>query len=108
MEIVQPIIAEQPSRLRATLLPFQKESLYWMRKQEFGPYAGGLLAVSILQRVVMFSSDGAYRTKWGMWTRTANIAAFDLAYSMGKTIQMIALMVSDESRPNLVIACVEI
>jgi DNA repair protein RAD16 len=25
-------------------LPFQKESLYWMRKQEEGPWKGGMLA----------------------------------------------------------------
>lgn|SRR6266850_999510 len=44
---VEPQKAEQPSGLRVTLLPFQQESLYWMRKQEFGQYAGGLLAVSL-------------------------------------------------------------
>ena len=43
---VEPQKAEQPSGLRVNLLPFQQESLYWMRKQEFGQYAGGLLAVS--------------------------------------------------------------
>jgi len=45
--IVEPKKAEQPSGLRITLLPFQEESLYWMRNQEFGQYAGGLLAVSL-------------------------------------------------------------
>lgn len=45
--IVEPQKAEQPSGLRVTLLPFQQESLFWMRKQEFGQYAGGLLAVSL-------------------------------------------------------------
>ena len=48
VRIVEPQKAEQPSGLRATLLPFQQESLYWMRKQEFGEYAGGLLAVSLV------------------------------------------------------------
>ncbi|KAI0052617.1 hypothetical protein FA95DRAFT_1483276 [Auriscalpium vulgare] len=71
VEIVEPQKAEQPSGMKAKLLPFQQESLYWMRTQEFGPYAGGLLAVS---------------------------------YSMGKTIQMIALMVSGSVKPNLVVA----
>ncbi|KAI0276155.1 SNF2 family N-terminal domain-containing protein [Russula aff. rugulosa BPL654] len=69
--IVVPQKAEQPSRLRATLLPFQQESLYWMRNQEFGQYAGGLLADEM---------------------------------GMGKTIQMIALMVSGFAKPNLVVA----
>ncbi|EIM85522.1 uncharacterized protein STEHIDRAFT_59279 [Stereum hirsutum FP-91666 SS1] len=73
IEVVEPKKAEQPSGLKATLLPFQQESLYWMRKQEFGPNSGGMLAVSSIHR-------------------------------MGKTIQMIALMVSDSNRPNLVIA----
>ncbi|KAL1701605.1 SNF2 family N-terminal domain-containing protein [Schizophyllum commune] len=36
--------AEQPSRLKLTLLPFQRESLAWMRKQEKGEWAGGMLA----------------------------------------------------------------
>ncbi|KAI9448512.1 DNA repair protein rad16 [Lactarius indigo] len=44
--IVEPQKAEQPSALKVTLLPFQQESLFWMRKQEFGQYAGGLLAVT--------------------------------------------------------------
>jgi DNA repair protein RAD16 len=45
IRIVNPQKAEQPSGLRVTLLPFQQESLYWMRMQEAGKYAGGLLAV---------------------------------------------------------------
>ncbi|KAI0289521.1 SNF2 family N-terminal domain-containing protein [Russula brevipes] len=69
--VVAPQKAEQPLGLRVTLLPFQQESLYWMRKQEFGQYSGGLLAVSS---------------------------------AMGKTIQMIALMVSGSAKPNLVVA----
>ena len=44
---MDPLKAEQPSGLRVTLLPFQQESLYWMRMQESGKYAGGLLAVSL-------------------------------------------------------------
>ncbi|KAI0069235.1 hypothetical protein BV25DRAFT_1896248 [Artomyces pyxidatus] len=71
VEIIEPKKAEQPSGLKVRLLPFQEESLYWMRKQEFGPYAGGLLADEM---------------------------------GMGKTIQMIALMVSGSAKPNLVIA----
>lgn len=30
--------------LKLTLLPFQKESLFWMRKQEEGVWKGGMLA----------------------------------------------------------------
>lgn len=45
--IVTPKKAEQPENLRATLLPFQQESLYWMKKQECGPWHGGILAVSL-------------------------------------------------------------
>lgn len=57
--IVEPIKAEQPSGLRVTLLPFQQESLYWMRKQEFGQYAGGLLAVSLahLPEIVLMLTE---------------------------------------------------
>ncbi|TFK56241.1 hypothetical protein OE88DRAFT_1652900 [Heliocybe sulcata] len=69
--LVQPEKAEQPANLKAQLLPFQLESLFWMRKQEKGEYAGGMLADEM---------------------------------GMGKTIQMIALMISDGKRPNLVIA----
>ena len=47
VRVVEPQKAEQPSGLRVTLLPFQQESLFWMRKQEFEQYAGGLLAVSL-------------------------------------------------------------
>lgn len=68
---VEPQKAEQPSALKATLLPFQQESLFWMRKQEFGQYSGGLLADEM---------------------------------GMGKTIQMISLMVSGSAKPNLVVA----
>jgi DNA repair protein RAD16 len=43
--IVVPKEAEQPANLKLTLLPFQKESLFWMRKQEKGIWHGGMLAV---------------------------------------------------------------
>ncbi|KAG6913934.1 hypothetical protein DXG01_003427 [Tephrocybe rancida] len=32
--IIKPTMAEQPDNLKLTLLPFQCESLFWMRKQE--------------------------------------------------------------------------
>jgi hypothetical protein len=58
--IVEPQKAEQPSGLRVTLLPFQQESLYWMRNQEFSKYAGGLLAVSLahlLEVIIMLTFE---------------------------------------------------
>ncbi|THH13328.1 hypothetical protein EW146_g6873 [Bondarzewia mesenterica] len=71
MQLIEPKKAEQPAGLKVTLLPFQQESLYWMRKQEFGPYSGGMLADEM---------------------------------GMGKTIQIISLLVSESARPNLVVA----
>ncbi|KAF5320985.1 hypothetical protein D9619_001153 [Psilocybe cf. subviscida] len=69
--IIKPIKADQPANLKLTLLPFQQESLYWMRKQEQGIWNGGMLADEM---------------------------------GMGKTIQIIALLVSDGAKPNLVVA----
>ncbi|KAH7344048.1 SNF2 family N-terminal domain-containing protein [Rhizoctonia solani] len=68
---VAPEKAPQPEGLKVTLLPFQQESLYWMRKQETGPWSGGMLADEM---------------------------------GMGKTIQTLALLVSDRRKPNLVVA----
>ncbi|KAG8961770.1 DNA repair protein rad16 [Tulasnella sp. 419] len=41
---IQPERAEQPDGLKVTLLGFQQESLFWMRKQEKGIWRGGCLA----------------------------------------------------------------
>ena len=41
---VKPVTMEAHPSLKLTLLPFQKESLYWMKKQEEGPWKGGMLA----------------------------------------------------------------
>ncbi|CAE6445882.1 unnamed protein product [Rhizoctonia solani] len=68
---VAPEKAPQPEGLKVTLLPFQQESLFWMRKQETGPWSGGMLADEM---------------------------------GMGKTIQTLALLVSDRRKPNLVVA----
>jgi DNA repair protein RAD16 len=46
--IVVPKEAKQPKNLKLTLLPFQKEGLTWMRKQEKGIWHGGMLAVCIV------------------------------------------------------------
>ncbi|KAK8849448.1 hypothetical protein IAR55_004781 [Kwoniella newhampshirensis] len=69
---VKPITMEAHPSLKLTLLPFQKESLYWMKKQEEGPWKGGMLADEM---------------------------------GMGKTIQTIALLLSEPRRkPSLVVA----
>ncbi|KAJ6516407.1 SNF2 family N-terminal domain-containing protein [Mycena sanguinolenta] len=73
--IVVPTKADPPANLKLTLLPFQRESLFWMKKQETGIWHGGMLADEM---------------------------------GMGKTIQMIALMVSEPDsstvKANLVVA----
>ncbi|KAI0699817.1 SNF2 family N-terminal domain-containing protein [Cytidiella melzeri] len=72
VSVTIPQKAPQPAGLRATLLPFQQESLYWMKKQEQTIWKGGMLADEM---------------------------------GMGKTIQMIALLISDKGvKPNLVVA----
>ncbi|PBL01974.1 hypothetical protein ARMGADRAFT_1108065, partial [Armillaria gallica] len=69
--VVVPIKADQPADIKLTLLPFQREGLYWMKQQEQGVWNGGMLADEM---------------------------------GMGKTIQIIALLISDRKKPNLVIA----
>lgn len=54
IEAVAPEKAEQPSEMKVTLLPFQLESLFWMRKQEQGVWHGGMLAV----RTCIFTGGG--------------------------------------------------
>jgi DNA repair protein RAD16 len=41
---VKPEVMDAHPALKLTLLPFQKESLFWMRKQEEGVWKGGMLA----------------------------------------------------------------
>ncbi|KAJ7590563.1 SNF2 family N-terminal domain-containing protein [Mycena floridula] len=69
--IVVPTKADQPTNVKLTLLPFQREGLFWMKKQEQGIWHGGMLADEM---------------------------------GMGKTIQIIALLVSDNKKPSLVVA----
>ncbi len=69
--VIKPEEAEQPTGLNIKLLPFQREGLYWMTRQEQGTWKGGMLADEM---------------------------------GMGKTIQMISLMLSDRKKPCLVIA----
>ncbi|KAK4686807.1 DNA repair protein RAD16, partial [Tremellales sp. Uapishka_1] len=69
---VKPVPMEAHPSLKLTLLPFQKESLFWMKKQEEGQWKGGMLADEM---------------------------------GMGKTIQTIALLLSEPRRkPSLVVA----
>ncbi|EIW82150.1 hypothetical protein CONPUDRAFT_122767 [Coniophora puteana RWD-64-598 SS2] len=60
--VIVPEPAEQPAGLKVTLLPFQLESLTWMRKQETGPWHGGMLADEMgmgktIQMISLFVSD---------------------------------------------------
>ncbi|EMD41151.1 hypothetical protein CERSUDRAFT_131728 [Gelatoporia subvermispora B] len=72
IEVVTPQRLPQPASLKVTLLPFQQESMHWMKEQENGVWKGGILADEM---------------------------------GMGKTIQMIALLISDYGmKPNLVVA----
>jgi DNA repair protein RAD16 len=41
---IVPTTMDAHPGLKLTLLPFQKESLFWMKKQEEGPWKGGMLA----------------------------------------------------------------
>ncbi|KAF9004711.1 SNF2 family N-terminal domain-containing protein [Cyathus striatus] len=64
IEIVTPVKADQPENLKVKLLPFQQESLYWMRKQEQGVWSGGMLADEMgmgktIQIISLFVSDGS-------------------------------------------------
>ncbi|KAG8888456.1 DNA repair protein rad16 [Tulasnella sp. 332] len=60
---ISPQRAEQPEDLKAQLLPFQQESLYWMRKQEEeSVWKGGCLADEMgmgktIQTLALLSSD---------------------------------------------------
>ncbi|KAJ7179601.1 P-loop containing nucleoside triphosphate hydrolase protein [Mycena filopes] len=53
--IIVPTQADQPANLKLTLLPFQRESLFWMKKQEAGIWNGGMLAT--IQIIALFVSD---------------------------------------------------
>lgn len=74
LEILKAVPGVQPASLKLKLLPFQLESLTWMRRQEENTefsWNGGLLADEM---------------------------------GLGKTIQTLGLLVSDPRKPNLVVA----
>ncbi|KAL5488367.1 RAD16 [Sanghuangporus weigelae] len=59
---VKPLKAEQPEELKIQMLPFQLESLYWMREQEKGEWHGGMLADEMgmgktIQTLALIASD---------------------------------------------------
>lgn len=55
--VIIPQKAEQPGGLKVTLLPFQQESLWWMRKQEDSVWKGGMLAVGAGHAVIFQGSE---------------------------------------------------
>ncbi|KAI6151656.1 SNF2 family N-terminal domain-containing protein [Pisolithus tinctorius] len=60
--VAAPEKAPQPAGLKVTLLPFQQESLSWMRKQEESVWKGGILADEMgmgktIQMISLFVSD---------------------------------------------------
>ncbi|KAI6046523.1 SNF2 family N-terminal domain-containing protein [Pisolithus marmoratus] len=62
LAVVVPEKAAQPAGLKVTLLPFQQESLSWMRKQEESIWKGGILADEMgmgktIQMISLFVSD---------------------------------------------------
>ncbi|KAF9394601.1 DNA repair protein rad16 [Mortierella sp. AD011] len=71
VNVLAPEADAQPEGLKLMLLPFQREGLGWMRKQENSSFQGGILADEM---------------------------------GMGKTIQMISLLLSQPGKPNLIVA----
>jgi hypothetical protein len=95
---VAPTTMEAHPSLKLTLLPFQKESLFWMKQQETGPWKGGMLADesewSFARAQVGFMADEGYlRLQWeceilvadGRLELFTDIACFRFAVCRGKT-----------------------
>ena len=81
---------EAHSDLVTSLLPFQKESLHWMTKQEHRPVRGGILA----DEMVSVAASGRQVLLKG--TNTAFLFSLR-GQGMGKTIQSIALIVTNRN-----------
>ena len=56
--IAVPQKADPPPGLKVTLLPFQRESLFWMKKQEKSIWHGGLLSLVGVALVAHFEDLG--------------------------------------------------
>ncbi|KAL7409269.1 SNF2 family N-terminal domain-containing protein [Mrakia frigida] len=66
--IIVPHQSPPPPGLKLQLLPFQKESLDWMKKQELGVWKGGMLAGEFrsrrtIQTIALFLSDATVHGK---------------------------------------------
>ncbi|KZT74470.1 hypothetical protein DAEQUDRAFT_660154 [Daedalea quercina L-15889] len=64
--IVEPKKLDPPAGIKVTLLPFQQESLYWMKEQEKGPWKGGMLADEMgmgktIQMIALLASDAGIK-----------------------------------------------
>ncbi|KAE9403419.1 hypothetical protein BT96DRAFT_990278 [Gymnopus androsaceus JB14] len=46
IKVVKPAESQQPANIKLTLLPFQRESLHWMKKQEEGVWKGAFFGHS--------------------------------------------------------------
>lgn len=66
--VVTPMKAEQPSNVKLTLLPFQLESLCWMKKQEKTIWRGGMLAVRHALPFANNANSFPSRMRW-VWGR---------------------------------------
>jgi DNA repair protein RAD16 len=70
---IAPEKAPQPKNLKVTLLPFQQESLFWLRKQEASVWKGGLLAVGSVPFVHAQSALTCFiRMRWA-WARPSRL-----------------------------------
>jgi DNA repair protein RAD16 len=70
---IAPEKAPQPKNLKVTLLPFQQESVFWLRKQEASVWKGGLLAVGSVSFVHAQSALTCFvRMRWA-WARPSRL-----------------------------------
>ncbi len=96
----QPVAAPQPDGLTIKLLPFQREGVDWLVKQEKSQWAGGLLADEMVSHPFSWDLPSS-----ALWDRS--LTSSRQSQGMGKTIQMIGLMLSDHKEkkgPALVVA----